>query len=81
MEKLSFEKFAEIIKTWEYIIETEHELSEKGICLEEFTEEYYSLIEVFAKLIFKEKIDDIYDYIYDMSDLSIEELYNLIYEV
>lgn len=81
MEKIPFEKFEALLIEWKNAVESSTNISALGIDTEEFLEPFYVVIEEFAKLVFEEKIDAVYDYVYDMSDLSIKELYNLVYEV
>lgn len=78
---MEFEKFEALLTEWKNAVDSEHTLSDLGIETEEFLEHFYVVIETFAELCFDNKVDDIYDYIYDMNDVTIEELYNIVYEV
>lgn len=80
MKKLSFIEFEAVLTQWKEAVASEHNISEMGIETEEFLETFYTVIETFAKLCFEDNIDDIYDYVYDMSELTIKELYDLVYE-
>jgi hypothetical protein len=73
-------EFEVLIQNWRNSIEMERNAFTAGIDLDEFIQPFYKTIETLVEKIFDDKIDDIYEFVYNDSELSTEEFYKKLYK-